>query len=135
MNPRVNYKRCLSRFLGEQYKNNLPTEDMELFCLLTGVNRAKTLCQAVYSTIKVPIMCENLLRYEEKRRLALYDECHVLIKGYIYQVKNLGDKSYFNWYSEMHQIYESNKEFYEEKCKKEANKIMLAVYSHLMRNL
>ena len=133
MNPRICYTQLLSDFLGAPYKDKLPVEEMDMFCLLQGIGIAKNLCKLVYSTVNVPIVCENLLRYEEKQRLELYDECYNIAKGYICQVKTLGDKSYYNWYKEMQKKFETDKEGYSKKCKEHADKIMFVIYDHLMK--
>ena len=130
MKLKLNYKRSLTNFLGE---NNLPVEDMDMFCLLSGVRIARTMCKLVYSTVNVPFFCEGTLRYEEKKRLELYDECSMLVKGYIREFKLLNEKGYYNWYKEMQRIYETDKDFYSEKCKIEADKVMLVIHAHLMK--
>ncbi|MBQ7763979.1 hypothetical protein IJ384_01280 [bacterium] len=135
MRLKMNYKRSLTNFLGDSYKENLPEEDMDMFCLLIGAGIAKFTCEIVYSTVKVPRFCENIIRDEAKLRLSLYEKCQELVKGYICEVKNMKDKDFNDWYKKMQRAFHRDKELYTEKCKKEADKVMLVVYEHLMKKI
>ena len=133
MRLKLNYKRSLKNFLGEIYKEKLPLEDMEMFCLLTGTGVARMLEKMVANLVNSSKVSVEAAKEDEKTRLGLYDTCYNLIKGYICEINNMSEKEYYNWYKEMQSNFEANKEFYSEKCKEEADKIMNVIVVHMVK--
>lgn len=132
MRLKLNYKRSLSNFLGEIYKE-LPLEDMEMFCLLTGAELARMIAKMMANMSSSVGLCDETFKKEEKTRIELYDTCYNLIKGYICEINNLSEKEYYNWYKDMRRNFESNKEFYTEKCKDEGDKIINVITVHMVK--
>lgn len=129
MRLKLNYERSLKNFLGEMYKE-LPLEDMEMFCLLTGAGVARMLGKMMANLPDVSI---EINKQEDKVRSELYDNCYNLIKGYICEINNMNDKQYYSWYKDMQRKFEENKVLYSEKCKEEADKIMMVVFEHMIK--
>ena len=129
MRLKLNYERSLKKFLGETYKE-LPLEDMEMFCLLTGAGVARMLGKMMANLPDVSI---EINKQEDKVRSELYDNCYNLIKGYICEINNMNDKQYYSWYKDMQRKFEENKVLYSEKCKEEADKIMMVVFEHMIK--
>lgn len=129
MRLKLNYERSLKNFLGETYKE-LPLEDMEMFCLLTGAGVARMLGKMIAN---IPDVSIEINKQEDKVRSELYDNCYNLIKGYICEINNMNDKQYYGWYKDMQRKFEQNKALYSEKCKEEADKIMMVVFEHMIK--
>lgn len=133
MKLKLNHKRSLAKFLGETYKDGLPLEDMEMFCLLTGAGVARMIGKMVATMSNISDISAEESKEEEKTRLGLYDHCYNLIKGYICEINNMNEKEYYNWYKDMQRNYEGNKTFYAEKCKAEADKIINVITVHVVK--
>ena len=75
----------------------LPENDMDMFCFLIGVGIAKTTCKIAYADLENHQFasfhkfspCKRIIIAEEKKRLILYDKLYDLVKSYICEVKKL----------------------------------------------